>query len=649
MEYRLKKYRWFFLVWNKMNKFPIATIKQQLMTIVFSILFFVVVIFSITMHSLNELDKLSSTSIDIIESETSILMLRRHEKDFMARYELKYENEFKQEYSYLIAKLNHAQGVLSTLNVQGVKEIHEMKKELNDYQRDFLLFVKQRILIGTQANKGLLGVMTLSSAVLENELSEINDFKIKNAFLILQNNEKSYLLNNNEDNFNIFNASANKFTFLIKNDQNINKTVKRELLITVGKYKNSFTTLASNMRNLGLSPIDGLHGSLRTSVREAEEQMGVLNEKLILAINDKERHIFKRVLFVSIGFVLALCGYVLFIMHHVIYKITLAKNLMGSIADGKSRFDVRMQLPGNDELSQLADKFNLFMGKLQLVMEGISQISAQLSDSAYQSLELSDNTVDNAEKQCEKSTSVSLDMGKMNLSSNNIANNLSHAADVANALKISAQTGRDVSNDSSMKAIQLAQSMKEASDNIDKLNNGRENIGSVIGVIRLITDQTNLLALNAAIEAARAGSQGRGFAVVAEQVRELAKKTHQSTDEITKSIEELQQGIHDSVEISNSSGQIAKESLDQAHKCVVVMNDIIEQIENMADINLEMASSSNTLTHLMDQIEENTLSISALATQTRTAAQMSNQSATRIKQFSSELNAMIKDFIPKKA
>lgn len=631
-----------------MNLNPLRTIKMKLMTVVFLLLTSVAIVFSVFICSFNQMSQLTDASMDILESKTLVLLLRRHEKDFMARDDIKYKNKFNSNYVLLTDKLNNALKILNELNIQGGDAIVEMKEKLNEYQRYFMTFVKTKLSIGGNKTQGLLKTMFDSSTKTGTAFEHINNDDIKKLFYVMQLNEKDFLINLDPKYFKSYNGNLNYLINTVKNTKNISAIQREQLLLNLKSNKEIFIQLARKLEYLGLSEKEGLHASLRSAVQNAERQISILSEDLIESIQKQENNIFMRLGIITISLVSFLCLYIVLVMRNVTHKVSLANNLMGSISQGNSTFDVRMKLDGNDELSELADKFNLFMAKLEKVMEDIAHISSELSDAARYSLQLSENTVHDAEKQREESELVTQAMTQMITSSNSILENVDHAAGVANQLKISAQTGREMNSDSSDKANQLSKSMEKASKNTQKLSVDSEKIGSVIDVIRAISDQTNLLALNAAIEAARAGSQGRGFAVVADQVRELAIKTHSSTDEIAKSIELLQSGIRYSVNVTNTSSEIAIESLDQAHKGMVTMNAIIEQIEAIADENLKISSTSESLTERMDAIERHTSTIATLAIETEQAAHISNQSAGKIEKSVIDLNNLLCVFISKK-
>ncbi|WP_281543646.1 methyl-accepting chemotaxis protein [Grimontia sp. SpTr1] len=619
------------------------TIKAQLSSVVLLILFSVAVFAISFQRSFSELETLDGASVEILKSQTSVLMLRRHEKDFMARKEAKYKDRFENEYGALTQKLLTAKAKLNALDMEGHEAIDAMLYKLEKYHRDFEALVDQRMEIGASFDSGLKGTAREASHRVEREIQKVENDMLYNKLLMLRRHEKDFLLRSDTQYVDKFNALMDELSPAIAtsdmpaSNRLIMETALRE-------YHKTFNALAAGMEDVGLTPQSGLHGSLRASVQEAERQMKALSEDLVTAIDIREKSVTKRLTLIGGALAIVVCLTLGLITRLVTNKVSVANALMKKIAEGESSLRVRMNLSGKDELSEMASYFNQFIGNLQHTMEKIAGISSELSSNARRSLTMASDTAINAEKQRSESDSVSTAMTEMTATSREIAESVSTAANVAKELQDSAQTGRAVNSETSAKANQLSESMRSASDNMQRLNADSEEIGSVIDVIRSITEQTNLLALNAAIEAARAGDQGRGFAVVADQVRELAMKTHQSTDEITKIIEQLQGGIRHSVDLMNESSEMASISVEQAREGASVMAAMVSQIEDIAGQNLQIATASEEQTVVTESVDRNIIAIVELAEHTANAAKKSNVSASAIEQLANELDKLVGTF-----
>ncbi|MEH6472895.1 MAG: methyl-accepting chemotaxis protein [Halopseudomonas sp.] len=185
--------------------------------------------------------------------------------------------------------------------------------------------------------------------------------------------------------------------------------------------------------------------------------------------------------------------------------------------------------------------------------------------------------------------------------------------EVAQAADQQAKSGHAVVNGTIESINTLASEVERASGVIEALAQDSNSIGGILDVIRGIAEQTNLLALNAAIEAARAGEQGRGFAVVADEVRSLAKRTQESTEEIQQMIEKLQAGAGDAVAVMESGKTQAQQSVEKAAETGEALASIKQAIAAIAainDMNIHIASASEEQSSVAEEINQNVVAIS---------------------------------------
>ena len=167
------------------------------------------------------------------------------------------------------------------------------------------------------------------------------------------------------------------------------------------------------------------------------------------------------------------------------------------------------------------------------------------------------------------------------------------------------EEGSKITTDAVNEIQSLSDSVGQAKVVITKLSENSSDIASVLDVIRGIADQTNLLALNAAIEAARAGEQGRGFAVVADEVRTLASKTQQSTQDIQKMIESLQTGVEEAVQSINIGSQATQSTVDLSQKTLEALGKIAEASQRVSDMSAQTATATEEQSQVAEDVNRN--------------------------------------------
>ncbi|NRA55483.1 MAG: methyl-accepting chemotaxis protein [Gammaproteobacteria bacterium] len=225
--------------------------------------------------------------------------------------------------------------------------------------------------------------------------------------------------------------------------------------------------------------------------------------------------------------------------------------LANEMAQGN--LSVTTKTAGKDETAQLLNSMADMAAKLRQMIMQVSRSSVEMvtATEALSVVSEQNNTAINQQRA--DTQLVAQSMTEMVNSVLAVKNNALSAEQIAQQANIEAGRGAAVVKESQQSINQLVAKVTNASDKINVLKNGSNDIGGIVGVISGIADQTNLLALNAAIEAARAGEQGRGFAVVADEVRSLAQRTQSSTQEITSLVQRLQLGATSAVEVMDES------------------------------------------------------------------------------------------------
>ena len=262
------------------------------------------------------------------------------------------------------------------------------------------------------------------------------------------------------------------------------------------------------------------------------------------------------------------------------------------IAQENGDLTVRINTQSEDEIGELVYWFNQFMDKLQGVVKDVVEASLPLSNLAQNLRGLTEETQRTIDVQQRSAQDAKHAVDTMSGSVEGVAHSAAQAASDANEATEAAGEGRQIVQQTVSSIQQLADNVRETADVIGRLESDSNKVGSVLDVIKGIAEQTNLLALNAAIEAARAGEQGRGFAVVADEVRTLASRTQQSTEEIQSTIEQLQNAAHSAVEVMSRGTEQATNSVETANKAGSSLETITSTIGRINQMNEQIAHNT---------------------------------------------------------
>ncbi|MCU1717023.1 methyl-accepting chemotaxis protein [Pseudomonas sp. 5P_3.1_Bac2] len=283
--------------------------------------------------------------------------------------------------------------------------------------------------------------------------------------------------------------------------------------------------------------------------------------------------------------------------------------MLKNIASGEGDLTRRLQYEKQDELGELTSWFNRFLDKLQPIIADVKRSVQDARNTADQSSLIANQTSAGMQQQYREVDQLATAFQEMSATAQDVAHNAAQAADAARTADQASNEGLSVISKTTTAIELLASEMNVAMEEVEGLAISSEKIGSVLEVIRAIAEQTNLLALNAAIEAARAGEAGRGFAVVADEVRNLAKRTQDSVEEIRQVIEGLQQGTKEVVNSMHSSHRQAQGSVTQVEQAVVALQHINQAVSVITDMNLQIASAAEEQSSVAEEINRNVASI----------------------------------------
>jgi methyl-accepting chemotaxis protein len=315
----------------------------------------------------------------------------------------------------------------------------------------------------------------------------------------------------------------------------------------------------------------------------------------------------------------------------IVRPLRLMKANLDDIAAGEGDLTRRLVVTSGDELGDLASSFNRFVDKIHGMVRQITEMTTQLTGLVSEVSDQAHRSEQAMERQRHETDQVATAINEMSAAAQEVAKSAQGAAVAAQQTDVEGQAAKRVVDGSIKQIHALVDDIRSSGTSLDSLQNDVSSIVSVLGVIRSIADQTNLLALNAAIEAARAGEAGRGFAVVADEVRALASRTQQSTQEIQGMIDRLQLGTQGAVDSMRRSSEAGDGTSARANEAGVSLDTIAALIGTINSMNAQIASAAEEQTAVAEEINRSVhqiaQSVDSVADQTQQSAQTSRSLA----------------------
>jgi len=346
----------------------------------------------------------------------------------------------------------------------------------------------------------------------------------------------------------------------------------------------------------------------------------------------------------GIGFFMALIlGTIgILISSAITRNISAVNHSLREIASGD--LTLRLKSETSDEVGVLVENFNGFVNKLQEVIAEVTGSTGRVAEAAGEMKRVSKISVMGMDSQQQDINQVITAMAEMANSVESVSNSASCAVSVANTTSTEANDGKRVVEENMLAIDRLANEVEHASEAIEKLEEDSGSIGKVLSVISDIAEQTNLLALNAAIEAARAGEQGRGFAVVADEVRTLATRTHEATEEINTMISRLKNGTKNAMQTMIQSREQAKESVAQAGRVRESLGRITQGITEINDMNQKIAKAAEEQTSFAQEINSNIVNLGQVVNQVADEAHAADDDSEKLLVLAGQLKGQVSVF-----
>ncbi|BAC94471.1 methyl-accepting chemotaxis protein [Vibrio vulnificus YJ016] len=544
-------------------------------------------------NSAKHLSSLEHASTENLSSSIDLLMLRRHEKDYLARRSEKYLTSFDATYSQLQQRIDHLSDVLASESIAIDDQRQQIVTTLSQYQTQFHQLAAQLANIDA-----LQSELFAARSMLKTNVLSANDGELTAQFLQLLDHDLTFVTEPTQEHKVALLEGLSQFA-----------KFEADLSPAFTDYSNTLSRYVSAIETLGLTANEGLRGALRSNVHKTEQAITDLQTTIKQGVEQTAADIRSHLQWMGVVIVVLLSSLLYVIGRSILSRIKAINLLMDDIANGSGDLTVRMNAKGSDELAQLSRSFDLFISHLHDNIKQLASVMDVLGESSCSSEQAAQRSMQNAQR-------VNSEADK--------------------ALQLTHATGKRIDT--------LAISIEESQAQIQALEAQSREINAVVSAIQGIAEQTNLLALNAAIEAARAGESGRGFAVVADEVRQLSRLTNDSTLQIESTVQALTKGIAQTVnKMADSVDQARTTNVDTRH-VIEAIEGISTQITEMFDMNTQIATASEEQSMVSAEIDRNITQIAQLAGDTYEIVSGSVRCSEQVSDVSHKLEKIVAQF-----
>ncbi|ELS8947846.1 methyl-accepting chemotaxis protein [Vibrio fluvialis] len=581
-------------------------IKQKLYLLGFIAVMGIISLVITTTHFARQTNELSS-AIGLVEKlEIRLLNLRRNEKDFLLRKDAKYLDTFKQNSELFLSMESQLSTILTNHNLASSAAL---KSDLLKYKQGFEQLVGAYQVLGLSDGDALLAKYHALLAQAENGSDA-------ETLLALANFDEAVKAGKMLDM-----PVLSQYSALVQAARGV---IEQEKLI-------------------GLAYNEGYLGNTRSLSHNVEEQFKTFSETLTTEVSKmrSELDVIKQI--VTVIVVIVILGFIWQISRSINLQVQRLLQVMQNIAS-TNNVGLRTDLQGRDELTSIGSYFNQLLDKFEHLISGSQAKSHQLTSSTTSMHNELEEVINQFHVQADHTTMMATSVQEMVATIGEISESTNVAVEGVQQAVRNAENGRSVVESTLKNIDQLSTTLQSSQQSIASLNDHVEKIGGAVTIIQSIAEQTNLLALNAAIEAARAGEQGRGFAVVADEVRSLATRTHQSTEEITKVVSAIQAQMSlviSDIDQCNSQGQ---ETLHASHQLDESLRQIITDMSTIQANSERIASAIEEQGIVMNQVSGSIAELNTISENNMHSAQEVLSEVDSVSQQARQMDEAVSEF-----
>ncbi|RBM32710.1 methyl-accepting chemotaxis protein [Vibrio tarriae] len=557
-----------------------------------------IAIFFTTSQFAHTNDELNRAINQVDKLEVRLLNLRRNEKDFLLRSDAKYLDTFQKNSDLFLNLQTELDAIMLKYELG---DSNALRTDLLEYKQGFERLVSAYQTLGLNPDSGLW----------------------KSYYQALEQAKQQ--------------ASAEELLALVDfHQQVLAGSVNSTALNQYPELIKAAQSVVVQTKVIGLKYNEGLLGATRSQSHDVEEMFKAFSKTLMQAVDEKQQTMTTIKLSVTIAVVLIILLVIFQISRSINLQVSQLLQVIQRIAESND-ISLRAELKGQDEITAVARYFNGLLDKFEHLISGSQTKSHQLYTSTSSMHDELEQVIEQFNIQSDHMGLMATSVQQMVSTISEISESTNIAVDGVNQAARNAEHGRSVVVTTVKNIDLLSSTLQKSQHSIDSLNAFVEKIGGAVSIIQGIAEQTNLLALNAAIEAARAGEQGRGFAVVADEVRSLATRTHQSTEEITRVVANIQSQMSqvvDDIDLCNNQGQ---ETLSASRQLDESLQQILRDMHTIQDNSQRIAAAIEEQGSVMNHVSE---SISELNTISENNMRSAQQCLIEVDTVSSQAHAM---------
>lgn len=573
--------------------------------------------------------------------ESEMLLLRRHEKDFLARGDEKYASRFEDVAQRIIEQQSALDAMFIESGVE-IKAFSNLTTLFGDYRNKFVELVDAKKVMGLSHDQGLEGQLRSAVHDIETALKTLDQPAIMVTMLQLRRHEKDFMLRLDAKYIERFDTTISTLISQLQSAQ-ISIREKQSLTNLAEVYRSKFSDYVAQQQRIGLSSEEGILGEMRRTIHQTETKL----EAMVSSMSQQTESLLTKVewlitsLFVVIAVIASLVAWR--VGASINRPLAVIREAMLEI-DRSRDLSLRVTYQGKDEIGDVARSINQMLQGFQKVVGSVNETVLNMKQQTQQLSQTAERTAKDAERQRDETDMVAASVAQMVGTIEDISRNMEVAADKSQNAQQSVSDGQARVTSAVSLVNNLSGQLQSSVLSAQELAKESESIGTVLNVIQDIAEQTNLLALNAAIEAARAGEQGRGFAVVADEVRALASRTHDATVEISDIINSLQQRTQSIVTIMQSCGEEGQRSRDEASVIGDVLERITYEVNEISEMAQSVATAIGQQSVAANEINRNVVIINEISMDTSEAVRLNSRSSHDISELAHQLEGVVSRF-----